>query len=755
MKSVLLGGLKVFLINDGGFPLSAPGGRAKFFKAGTSTPETVYSDIDLTEGTALGPVVYTDSLGALPAIWLKTDRLYKVQVEQKLPGSPETWSLLWEIDNVGYIDPHETEEPGEAPISVNSIAALKQVDHSEHAFVMVSGYYASGDWGEPSVFVYDTESTLRADDGSVVRPNDVDPGNAGRWLQVFEGDVLDVRKFGALPDMTENADVTAQVVNAVNYSQRNSTRSRPLTIAFVAPGKYEFAGDFDFTDYADFVDLSDNTHHPINWYIAGDVVFKGSNSAFTLSKNTVCMAREQLVEGVGVTLSVEGGGAIEVDPAWWGAGPCSVSDCFVKCHSETDNNKHFTRCTIESDRMLGGIVELESMTFKEEWFKSSYAWSQLILTNTLVSVHDCFSANSYVAIKNARGETDIGDLGEQTLFNVTLNGVVVENAQFSNVTLNGACELHNISGTIKITAGTTTINAVDCWLECADTTAPVIDRIELRRGEVKGLLPLTILGNALFDGVSLNIDLVVSCEGPVFKNCEINNDVKQNAVSNEYKFLFIGCVFNAHHIMQGAGTDIVVNGTWQNNTSTVDNPVYVDASTLASLKQNEYQHGYVYSGNTGKFLRTEVIAYFDFSIYRDIPAPILSLLSDGEFAYVEGFNVPVSAASVYSGVCVKIPSIEYTMFGLGVAGGQLHKVSFNLMIKGTTGLTASNAMDNPYQFKETVCEVDAVNLPSNRKVNLNMFSGFHRKMMQKSTNTDNESVTSAVAAFHFKSTRKS
>ena len=89
MKSVLLGGLKVFLVNDGGKPLSAPGGRARFFVAGTSTPEPVYSDIDLTEETALGPVVHTDELGYLPAIWLKTDRLYKVRVEQKLQERPK------------------------------------------------------------------------------------------------------------------------------------------------------------------------------------------------------------------------------------------------------------------------------------------------------------------------------------------------------------------------------------------------------------------------------------------------------------------------------------------------------------------------------------------------------------------------------------------------------------------------------------------------------------------------------------------
>ena len=139
MNSVLLGGLKVFLINDGGFPLSAPGGRAKFFKAGTSTPETVYSDIDLTEGTALGPVVYTDSLGALPAIWLKTDRLYKVVVEQKVSDDPEVWSVLWEVDNVGTYVQESSEVTVDPYAVVSSISALKAVNHGEHSTVQVLG----------------------------------------------------------------------------------------------------------------------------------------------------------------------------------------------------------------------------------------------------------------------------------------------------------------------------------------------------------------------------------------------------------------------------------------------------------------------------------------------------------------------------------------------------------------------------------------------------------------------------------------
>jgi len=502
MKSVLLGGLKVFLVNDGGKPLSAPGGRAKFYVAGTSTPATVYSDIDLTEADALGPVVYTDELGYLPAIWLKTDRLYKVRVEQKLPGNPDTWALIWEVDNVGYIDPHESEELGEETVSVNSIAALKSVDHSAHTEVMVNGYYTAGDWGDPSVFVWDGECTASADDGAFVRPNDIEPGESGRWIQIFNGGILDVRKFGALPDITLNADVTASVINAVNYSQRNSTRSRPITVGFVAPGKYEFSGNFDFSQYT-FTDLSDNSVHQIKWFIGNDVVFVGNSSVFTLSKETICTATETLVTGA--TLHVQGGGGIKVDPAWWGNSACVVSDCYVECHSKTYNDKSFTRCTVTSEGMLGAssgnTVELHEMEFSEFWFVDTFQWSQLTTSDIRYGVHDCRSANSYVEIKNSQGDPNYGDIDLGTVTGLSLlSGAIVENAVFSGVSLTGFCKLNGVSGTVTL-VDSPSVELVDCNISFSSTsTASSV----VWRGGSTGGSKLSVSASMYAEGVEIS-----------------------------------------------------------------------------------------------------------------------------------------------------------------------------------------------------------------------------------------------------------
>lgn len=603
MNSVLLGGLKVFLINDGGFPLSAPGGRAKFFKAGTSTPETVYSDIDLTEGTALGPVVYTDALGALPAIWLKTDRLYKVVIEQKVSDDPEVWSVLWEVDNVGTYVQESAEVTGDPSAVVSSISALKAVDHGEHSTVQVLGYYAPGDWGTPSTFVYDANSTASADDGAYVEPND----HVGRWVQVFSGDVLDVRKFGAIPDLTGNSDVTAKVVNAVNYAQRNSSRSRPLTIAFLAPGKYEFAGDFDFTQYADFVDLSDNSHHKLNWLICEDVVFKGDNSDFTLSSNTVCLTREALIEGTNATLSVEGGGAIKVDPAWWGDKACSVSDCYVECHSVTTNNKRFERCVVNSNRMFGagqGYMTLVEMNFKEEWFASDFDWGHLVLDDTVISLNDCFSADSYIAIKNAQGDSNYGDLGEQTVHNASLlDGAVAENFG-GTVTLQGSAELHNASATITISGQTPALNLIDCWLTVLGS--PTVDNIQLRRGSIDGTGTMTVLTLALLKDARIAMGTSLAGASLVMDGSTL--DAPMAHIGSPVVENVRNCTFNSSITISGSSTDALVNAVWVDNYGTVANPIVLERTYLDS---DDSHHTYVYAGNTGTFMKETVRVAID------------------------------------------------------------------------------------------------------------------------------------------------
>lgn len=678
MKSVLLGGLKVFLVNDGGSPLSAPGGRAEFYVAGTSTPEPVYSDIDLTEATALGPIVYTDELGYLPPIWLKTDRLYKVQIKQKLPGSLDVWSLLWEVDNVGYIDPHSSEDTGEQPITVSTIAALKAVDHSEHGAVLVLGYYNEGDWGEPALFVYDENSTASVDGGSVIKPNDIPAGSSGRWLQMLSGDIVDVRRFGAIPD--NGTDVTTNVQSAATYATNNSTRTRPLTVGFLAPGRYLFSGGFNFTVYS-FTDLSDSSVHPLNWLIEKDVVFKGGGSStFTLSTYTDCRTVETLVEDASA-LNVPSGGPIVVDPVWWGTLACTLDSNFVRCSSLTTNDKSFTACSVESTGKLGGNVHLTYMDFEQSWFDDSYDFSDLTISNVGICLHDCLTPNDYIGIINALidngsiSEPAYGNLNSCFISNVELkDGFVIENALFSNVTLQGDGTIINCKGTVTKDSSAIdilTIRGSDITFKPnAYNDFDHVGILEVSDSTISGILSSTnVLTNQLIAHDS-TIGVTTKINGPIdLDGCSITYDVEQKAVESSGTYYLngkiTGCVLTASHVLltDDTGTDTVVNIVWKDNVSSA--ATAIDVSGIAShVKTSASYHGYVNEGNTGTFLPSAISKSVTISDFGIDEVSDIDAMAPGTKAYVARKVVSLPTDIHYGAVYVELDE-SYTLFSIG------------------------------------------------------------------------------------------
>lgn len=630
MKSVLLGGLRVWLVNDGGKPLSAPGGRAKFFKAGTSTPETVYSDINLTQATALGPVVHTDELGYLPPIWLKTDRLYKVRIEQKIPGTPEQWALLWEVDNVGYVDPHESEEPGEPTISVNSISELKTVDHSAHTVAMVLGYYSAGDWGEPSIFVFDPECTKAPDDGAYVLPSDQQQSVAGRWVQVFSGDILDVRKFGALPDMTDNSDVSAKVVNAVHYSQDNSTRTRPVTVGFVAPGRYDFIGDFNFAQYS-FTDLTDQSVYQVPWFIGNGVYFNG-NGQFILSKCTECRAGGKLYSGTS-SLAVEGGGYIEVDPAWWGDDNCSVADCYVKCGSVTTNTKVFVRCKISSERKLGGTCSFQSCKITEDMFTSS-SMTPVVDSSCVFDLDDFHTVAMWLRIKDQLPSTDY-DMKMRMLDssctisknNVYLKNAVLDGFSYASsygITVDGCTGSFSlsVSGTASVlikdstvsvainSVGSTSLAIYNSTVQNTYSVSTSVETLYVKSSRFSGT-GLSTSGNlTAYDSVLQTSSL--GCGGMLdIERCRVDtpiahaNRVIVNSVLKDN-------LFTRTYGVSATVSDSVFTGIICGNHSTAIPAISVDRTNFNS---SDSSHTYSYEGNTGTFPKDSYSSWKEVTVY--------------------------------------------------------------------------------------------------------------------------------------------
>lgn len=238
MAGILLSGWRIRLFDSAGSPLYP--GKVEFFDATTSAPKTVYSDKDLT--IALGTSVTTDLEGYLPAIWL-SDGYYKGIVSQRIQADPETWKPLWTINHLGK----ELASSGIAGSGVmaycENIAELKSITAGTIDAALVAGYYNAGDCGDPMFFVWDASSTKTDDAGAYIRSNDTPSGTAGRYNQVMPTGVLDIRKWGGIPN-SESIDCTGALINMGNYAADYEIYPvTPPEIGFIAGGVYKFSGN--------------------------------------------------------------------------------------------------------------------------------------------------------------------------------------------------------------------------------------------------------------------------------------------------------------------------------------------------------------------------------------------------------------------------------------------------------------------------------------------------------------------------------
>ena len=224
--------------------------------------------------------------------------------------------------------------------------------------------------------------------------------------------------------------------------------------------------------------------------------------------------------------------------------------------------------------------------------------------------------------KNKQGDADYGDLGEQTLTGATLlSGAIAENATFSNVSIQGATELHNVSGTVTVAdAGTLVLNAVDCWLTLSGTV--VAASVSLSRGSLArndSTSTLQVLTRCFLDNVTLTIptttlgattdlrgcdvNAVVTATDIAFSNCQVRADIDQRDVSGVISVKCVGNMFHdgAQHYVHATTADSVVNGIWANNGSSYDDRHWIRLDRTNLMFQDN-DHRYTYSGNSEPYL---------------------------------------------------------------------------------------------------------------------------------------------------------
>lgn len=447
--------------------------------------------------------------------------------EEGIDTSDESkWALQYTVENAAL---DERTVTGDSAMAVNTVDELRNTDPSEVPevggvkVVTLYGYFECGD-KEPINYIWDDESEKADDNGSIIA---VDGMLTGRWVMVRPTGHCDSRHFGVFSQDSYNAGVdhTTGITQLVDYC--NSESLRPF-----------FNGSQAYP-YFKYSALAVNSRNPID--VSDGTIFVDSNSSIFYGEwngNPYFRNASTTINSKTVRHSWHAGGhtgtyTYIVDSR---QNPALLSNVKVVFEVSPLSGTQLVNCELESNEKITGNIVLQDMTVHTDWFSGSYDWGGLQMVNCRILLDNCKDANTYVLLKNKANEADYGDLGEQTLSNITLlSGCIVENAAFSNVTIVGDTELHNVSGTVNVTGSSYSLNFIDCWITIANSGDKVLDNVQWRRGSVEldTSYHVQILNSLQLEGVNVDATFYTPGIRPEYTGCSVNA-VQKNYMDVQY-----------------------------------------------------------------------------------------------------------------------------------------------------------------------------------------------------------------------------
>lgn len=599
-------------------------GRARFYNLDGSPAQVFGLDNAHEHFITLGTSVYTNSSGQLtPQVFL-ANHDYLIVFDKYIgdgtmseDDDPESWEEQGSA--VDYYNTLGVELLGQTTRVVKTMDDLKDTQPlADDEIILLLGYNAPGD--KPPIYYKWNASVIAQDNGgSIVQ---VGEQERGRWMFIECPVSLDVRHFGAFSSgyCVENTEQRYAIQRAGEYAHENN-----CGLYFPADDGgiyYDISGltlyDVDCNPTVR-VFATDDSQAVINGiekiYCGGDTIGR-----ITLTNPTVRSSWEGEYRNVVLNPTEK----LIIDKELYPM-PRTWTGIQVKMKTYCGPNATFDDCIITSNGAITGSITIQNCELKTEWFSDDYNWNNLYSYGNTILLQNCKDATTYVKLKNKQNDPHYGDLGEQTISNVTLlSNAVAENGMFTNVTIQNAVELHNISGTAIVSGvGTLDLNAIDCWLTINGDV--VVSRIQLRRGNLSGSGQMQILQDSLFVDVDINKQLktlgmtvtiercriysYIYAQDIVLHNNRIYNQIDQIDNNGRISIDCIGNVFGfvsdtftpARHYIHGVNTDCVVVGTWANNTSTYDTIHWIRLDRT-NLKIRDTDHNYSYIGNSEPFL---------------------------------------------------------------------------------------------------------------------------------------------------------
>lgn len=427
------------------------------------------------------------------------------------------WALQYTIESAS-ID--EKEVSGLSAMCVGTMLGFRALDPTQvpeidgNKVVCLQGYYECGDC-EPVWYVWDDQSMLNDDNGSVIQADDV---LTGRWILVQPTEHCDSRHFGVFPQ------------DSVDSTEDHSTRMTQLISYCNTRSIHPYFNGSQSYPYFIYQNIAFQSRNPID--VSDDTVFvdKGTGNRFfgEWNGNPYFYNAHTLVNSTEVRHSwhfqdyTTGTVRYIVDSTW---SPVLLSNIEVVLEISPASSSQLDDCELTSNEKITNSIVMENMTIHTDWFADDYNWSNLSMYNCKVLLDNCKDANTYVLLKNKLNQADYGDLGEQTLSNTTLlANAIAENASFNNVTIVGNTELHNISGDITVSGAAYTLNVIDCWLTIDNMSQVVLSDILWRRGAVACSAGIQPLNTLYLDDVDVNATFICHGMNPQMYNCAIRSE---------------------------------------------------------------------------------------------------------------------------------------------------------------------------------------------------------------------------------------
>lgn len=606
-------------------------GRFTFYKLHTTEKVEITDE----EGTPLDNPILSDTYGRTSQQVFLPDEDVTVKLETYIGNGDMNDSMGHDIDNISawaeaytfdslknslVLDISEGAVVGTLFATMND---LRLADYEHCNYALLTGYYEAGDM-PPQFYVLQEDVTTPDNGGSVVRIN-------SRYIwRMVPKESIDVRSFGVFPsDSINNLRETfqSQWQHCFNYANT-------MGLNVYAPKVY------DSDSYYQVVGGNFNLNQIMHVDSGAHIVAK-PNTTTTFNLKEIEYFGNELFLSNTTTPITTGMITVNVNTArtsWkshsWANWPGTVSNFIVDTldtsfsftnarveFEKTIENKvlSFTNCEITSNkRMKNCTASFTNCGYISDlWLDGTYTIGSL--SGNIIELSEMSSANVYVNWKNKQNEANYGDLGEQTLSNVTLmGGAVAENAYFTNVTLAGNAELHNISGTVSI-ATSSNQNWIDCWLTLSGN--PTISSLQFRRGELGGSGTLRLVSFSTIDGVAIRMPINAMGAVTTIKNSDISasSTITGNALSihnNQISAIIdqsdfagtisVSCIGNmfygsGQHYIHASTPNSKVVGIWTRNGSAYDDKHWIKLDRT-NLKEQDNDHEYTYADNAEPYL---------------------------------------------------------------------------------------------------------------------------------------------------------